>query len=207
MATTNASNIVVVLNLQARSITTLLERVNSIATAMGDNKTAYPSPNPSIATVLVHVAALVAAQTALKNHTGSREARDDAKRLVVSDAGQLHGYVQMIVNADPSNAELLAQQAGMSLRKKVVASKPALAVHQTVSGMVHVVAKATKGARVNEWQYSTDGGKTFIDVPPTTKASVTITGLQPGTTVTYRQRPVTKTGRGDWSQPISALVI
>jgi len=71
---------------------------------------------------------------------------------------------------------------------------------------VHVVAKATKGAKLNDWQYSVDGGKTWVSIPSTTKAKTTISGLTPGVEVTYRQRVQTKAGAQDWSQPISALV-
>ena len=127
-------------------------------------------------------------------------------KVVVADAGQLHGYVQQIVNASPENAEAIAAQAAMTLRKKGSKSKPTLAVKQTVSGTVTVVAKATKGARINEWQYSTDGGKTWKDLPPTTKAKTLITGLTPGVTVSYRQRAVTKDGRSDWCPTLSAVV-
>jgi hypothetical protein len=94
----------------------------------------------------------------------------------------------------------------MMLRKVTAAHKQPLSVKQTVSGSVKVVAKATKGARGNEWQYSLDGGKTWIDVPPTTQANTTIHSLIPGAVVSYRQRVLTKAGLGDWSQPISALV-
>jgi hypothetical protein len=70
-----------------------------------------------------------------------------------------------------------------------------------------VIAKATKGAKANEWQYSLDGGKTWIDLPPTTKASTAIQNLTPGTSVSIRQRVLTKAGLSDWGQPFSTLVV
>jgi len=76
-----------------------------------------------------------------------------------------------------------------------------------VSGSVHAIAKATKGARANEWQYSLDGGKTWFDLLPTTGADTTIHGLTPGTTVSIRQRVLTKAGLTDWGQPVSTLVV
>ena len=76
----------------------------------------------------------------------------------------------------------------------------------TVSGTVNIVAKATKGAKQNQWQYSLDGGKTWIDLPPTTKARTAVASLTPGTTVTVRQRVFTKAGVGDWGQPVSQFV-
>ncbi len=94
----------------------------------------------------------------------------------------------------------------MFIRNYTHPAKPPLAVKQTSTGIVHVVAKATKGAKTNDWQYSVDGGKTWVSVPSTTKASTSISGLTPGVAVTYRQRIVTKAGPQDWSQPVSATV-
>jgi hypothetical protein len=39
-----------------------------------------------------------------------------------------------------------------------------------VSGAANVVAKATVGAVANEWQYSVDEGKTYVDLPTTSGA-------------------------------------
>ena len=92
----------------------------------------------------------------------------------------------------------------MTLKKMPAVSKPPLAVKLTtvLQGTVHLVAKATKST-ANLWQYSADGGKTWIDLPQTTKAVTTLASLTPGVSVTVRQRALTKTGMGDWSQPVT----
>ena len=46
----------------------------------------------------------------------------------------------------------------------------------------------------HEWQYSTDGGKTWTSVQTTLQAKTTVPGLQPGNTVVFRHRAVTKSG-------------
>ena len=84
--------------------------------------------------------------------------------------------------------------------------KSDLAVKQTVSGVVHVVAKATKGAKANNWQYSTDAGKTWIDLPETTRAQATVQNLTSGSTVSFRQRALTKAGLTDWCPPVAHVV-
>ena len=56
------------------------------------------------------------------------------------------------------------------------------------------------------WEYSLDGGKTWIAAPATLQAKTTIAGLTPGATVQFRYQPVSKTGEGDWSQIVSFLV-
>lgn len=75
-----------------------------------------------------------------------------------------------------------------------------------VSGSVEVVAAAAARRASYLWGYSTDGGKTWIEVGPTLQAKTTISGLPVGTSVQFRYRGVTKSGAADWSQPISLLV-
>jgi hypothetical protein len=204
--TTVNNTINVVLALKPASVPKLIVRATSIVNAMTANKTTFPAPTPTLAQCLADITALTNAETALKSHTGPRADRDNQRKLVVADMQSLHAYVQQLASASPAQASAIATDADMTLRKVTAHTKAPLAVKQTVSGSVKVVAKATKGAKGNEWQYSVDGGKTWIDVPPTTKATVTINSLTPGVTVSYRQRVLTKTGLGDWSQPISALV-
>jgi hypothetical protein len=200
-------NIVVVLNLNSRAgIPTLLARATAITSAMQSNPKLFPSPVPSITQAETDIAALTDAQTAFKSHLGTRTVRDDKQLVVVADMKQYHAYVQQLANANPAQAQVIADAATMTLRKVAALHKADLAVKQTVSGSVKVVAKAVKGAHAHNWQTSTDGGKTWLDAPDTLQATTTIHGLTPGVVVTYRHRPLLKTGPADWSQPVSAIV-
>ena len=105
------------------------------------------------------------------------------------------------------NAVTIAQDAGMDLRKVGSRSKPPLYVKPGLtSGVVDVVAKATRGAVANEWQLSHDGGKTWVDLPPTAQASTVVRDLALATTVMFRQRVLTRTGLSDWGDPFTLLV-
>jgi len=202
----HSSTIIVVLGIKGLSIAKLIERALVIARAMAANTATFPAPVPTLVQFLASVAALSEAQTAFKNHVGPRSDRDDKKLEVVLGLGQLQAYVKVIVNAHPTSAEVIASQAAMTIWKRSLHNKEDLIAKQTVSGAVIVVAKAQKGAKTNEWSYSLDGGKTWLDAPPTTKAKTTIGDLAVGTVVLFRHRVVTKAGRGDWCQPISKLV-
>jgi len=205
--TTIIPAILVVLGLpKSKTIAPLIVRVTAIVDAMTANKTMFTSPTPPLTQVTSDLATLTSAETAFKNHLGTKAARDTARATVVSDARQLLVYVQGIVNSNPSDAATIAANASMTLRKRGAQSKEALSIKHVLSGSVRVVARATKGAKAHDWQYSTDGGKTWIDVPSTTKSSTSISGLQPGTTVTVRNRVLMKAGPSDWSQPVSAIV-
>ena len=184
-------------------------RAQTIHDTMAANSTTLPSPSPALPVLATHIANLVTKEAAAKLRTAGAVAdRDAAKKAVSDDLSSERAYVEQLVNADPANGATIAQDAAMQLRKVPSRNKPDLALKRgAVSGTVHAVAKATKGARANDWQYSLDGGKTWVDVPPTTKASTTIQNLTPGTTVSVRQRVLTKAGQTDWGQPVSTLVV
>jgi len=74
------------------------------------------------------------------------------------------------------------------------------------SGAVQLVAPSAGHRASYEWQYSTDGGKTWVELPPTLQAKTSLTGLTAGSTAQFRYRAVIKAGAGDWSPPLSFLV-
>jgi hypothetical protein len=175
---------------------------------MALNTTTLKNPSPALTVLQSHLDDLSTKQALAKTRAAGAVAdRDAAKKVVSDDLNSECSYVESVVSADPTNAATIAGDAGMYLRKSPTVSKPTLAVKPgTVTGAVKVVAKATAGAKINEWQYSVDGGKTWIDLPPTSKATTTIQNLTPATTVMFRQRVFTKSGLSDWSQPVSALI-
>jgi hypothetical protein len=202
-----ATTIVVILGIDKNTpVATLIETGSTVINAMTLNKVTFSTPSPALTTVSAASTALANAQSAFKAHAGTRAARDDARTALMQLMQQLRDYVQGIASANPAQASTIAQDAAMRLRKNTAHHKSDLSVKAVASGSVKVVAKALKGARANDFAYSTDGGKSWIAVPTATKASTTIAGLVPGTTVTYRHRPITKTGPGDWSQPVTAVV-
>jgi len=75
-----------------------------------------------------------------------------------------------------------------------------------VSGAVHVVAPSAGRRAAYDWEWSSDGGKTWQLAPSTMQAKTSLTGLTAGATLMFRYRAVTKTGEADWSQPISFMV-
>jgi len=206
MAKTALPSIVVVLGLVPDSTPAVIARSTAIVSGMEANPAFFPVPSPPFVQVKGHIADLSAAQAAFKSRTGLRETRDGKQVLLVEDLRGLHAYVQQQARANPTQAEAIAAAAAMTLKSKAAAQKKPLAIKSIASGSAKVVAKATKGAHANEWQLSTDGGKTWVDLPTTLQASTTIKGFQVGVTTYFRQRVITKVGVQDWGQSISALV-
>jgi hypothetical protein len=143
---------------------------------------------------------------ALARTKGAVATRNEKRTALVRLLEQLKGNVQTAADANVENGASIIQSAGMALRKptvrapRVFAAKPG-----TLSGTAQLVA-ASAGRASYEWEYSADGGKTWITAPSTLQAKTTVPGLTLGATVQFRYRPVTKTGEGDWSQPVSLIV-
>ncbi len=204
---TSVSSIGVVLKLPTK-VADLIVRAQVIHDAMAANSKTLPSPSPAMPVLQTGIDDLAGKEAATKTRTAGAVAdRDAAKQVLVVDLNSERLYVEAVVNADPANASQIAEDAGMYLRQSGSRSKPLLSAKPgATTGTVKVIAKATKGAKANDWQYSTDGGKTWIDVPSTTKAETTVPNLTPGAAVSFRQRALTKTGAGDWSQPVVHIV-
>jgi hypothetical protein len=181
--------------------------VQAVLAAMTNNAY-FPTPVPALAVVAAALTALQSAEAqALSRLKGAVVARNDKKAALVLLMQQLRGYIQTTADADPENSAAIIKSSGLPVKKvpvhppRVFSIKPG-----AVSGSVEMVAASAARRASYVWGYSTDGGKTWIEVGPTLQAKTTVTGLQAGTTVQFRYRAVIKTGAADWSQPISLLV-
>jgi len=191
-----------------RRIADLLVFAQTVHDTMAANSKTLPSPNPALTVLQTDIGTLTTTQATAKTRVaGAVAARDAAAKVLKVDLNNERAYVESLVNANPANAAEIVAAAGMSLHKPPTRSKPPLAIQAgATSGTVKLVAKATQGAAANDWQVSTDGGKTWVDLPSTTKATTTVANLTPGTTVQFRQRVLTKDGVSDWSVPVPHIV-
>lgn len=188
-------------------VAALIAYAQSIVTAMTNNSR-LPSPTPALTLIAAAIAALQSAQSAALARTiGAVTARNDKKAALVALLQQLRMYVQNVADSDPENSAAIIQSAGIAVKKTAV-RKPRVfdAVQGAVSGTVKLVVPAASNRSAYDWQYSTDGGKTWLLLPSTMQAKTSVTGLAAGSTVQFRYRALTKTGEGDWSQPLSFLV-
>jgi hypothetical protein len=165
----------------------------------------FPSPVPPLTALSGALADLQSAETAALARTKGAVATRNAKRAALVGLLQHHrAYVQSQADASPEVAPAIIESAGMAVKKvpthspRVFSAKPG-----TVSGAVKVVAPLAARRSSYEWEYSTDGGKTWVALPPTLQARTTVTGLTPGSSAQFRYRAVTKAGAADWSLPIT----
>ena len=119
----------------------------------------------------------------------------------------LRAYIQGMADAAAENAPSIIQSAGVAVRKTPVRAPRVFdAQPGALSGTAKLVAAAAARRASYDWEYSTDGGKTWVALPGTLQAKTTVTGLTPGSTAQFRYCSVTLTGQGNWSAPVSLLV-
>jgi hypothetical protein len=188
-------------------ISLLITYVQGILKAMTGNAT-FPTPTPPVTTLSTALGDLQSAETvALTRVKGAIATRNEKKAALVALLELLRAYVQSIADATPENGPSIIESAGLAVRKvavrapRVFAAKPG-----TISGTAKLVVPSAARRASYEWQYSNDGGKTWLDAGPTLQAKTSIVGLTAGTTVLFRYRSVIKGGAGDWSPSVSMLV-
>jgi hypothetical protein len=209
MTTTTKTPKVHVVLRRPHPVPSVLALAKAISSGMAANVGTFPKPTPPLVVLDGDVSALDTAETATHTRTkGAAQARDAKLAIVVVDLNLLRSYVEAVANADPANASTIASSAGMSLRKQPTTTKNDLNVKPSkVSGSVSITARVgTKQKVSHEWEYSVDGGKTWLAMPPTVQAKTTLTGLMPGSTVQFRHRAVTLTGPADWGTPVPMIV-
>jgi hypothetical protein len=167
-----------------------------------------PAPTPTLAAIQTAISELATAETAaLSRQKGAVITRNEKRAVLVALLQQLRAYAQAMADATPENGGSIIASAGMALRKPIVRAARIFAAKPSgITGSVKLVAPAAARRSSYEWEYSTDGGATWVTAPPSLQAKTVLTGLKAGTTVQFRYRPVVKTGGENWSQPVSLLV-
>jgi hypothetical protein len=185
----------------------LISFATAVVTRMTGNS-AFPTPAPPLATVAAAIADLQNAETAAAAKTkGAVTVRNDKRAALVTLLRQLESYVQNQADSNLENGAAVIESAGISVRKLGV-RKPRTftAVQGATSGTITLIAASAAHRASYEWQYSTDGGKTWTFAPGTLQAKTTIPALTPGASVQFKYRPVLKAGDGDWSQAVTIIV-
>ncbi|HEY3818623.1 MAG TPA: fibronectin type III domain-containing protein [Polyangiaceae bacterium] len=178
-----------------------------IVARMTDNPW-FPSPTPSLASVTAAIDAFHEAEVAtLSRARGAAAVRDAKRTLLTKVLGRLQAYVQGVADDNPESAVTIIESAGMSVKKPTSVAKAPFAVQPgDVSGSVRLVLLAVAKRASYEWQWSRDGGKTWNTAEKTLTAKTVVSGLPAETTCLFRHRATTRTGMGDWSEPVAFLV-
>jgi len=190
-----------------RNVPALIAYAAQIVKSMTNNAY-FPSPTPPLSAVQKAIDDLMAAQTAAQARTkGAAALRNEKKQTLVTLLEETRTYVQTTADANPENGSSIIESAAVAMRKAAVRQPKGFHVKTgATSGSVKIVAPAVARRASYEWQYSTDGGKTWVSLPSTLQSKTSMSGLQAQTTVQFRYRAVTRTGEGDWNPAIAFVV-
>ncbi len=168
------------------------------------------SLTPSVAQATQDVAAYDTAVTVAKSRApGAVAARELKDKACKEDMEAWARTVQVAADANPSQARTIIESMSMFVKVVTIREKLPLTVDvQPTPGAVKAIAKAgPKGTRVFfEFQYSLDGGKSWLPGGMTTDSFIVITGLPSATYVSFRYRTTRKNVPGPWSQVVTDLV-
>jgi hypothetical protein len=138
---------------------------------------------------------------------GARGDRDKTKGDVKKLLQRLRNHVQKTADDNREHAAAIIEGAGMFVKKPRPPSRRVLAANDgPVSGSVEVVVPVAADGASYELAQSIDGQKTWIVHPSTTKSTLVIDGLTPGSTVWFRYRASVKGQMGDYSDAVSLIV-
>jgi hypothetical protein len=168
-----------------------------------------PSPLLTLAIFQSDVDALAQAESNTRTRTASSfAARDVRLSRVVADLDFIRAYAQFLVDASPEDAPVIAAKAGMVVThaRNVARSSLRLTKSKTMVHGVDAFAKVTATRQSHYWQYSIDGGRTFIDAGMTSKGRTTLGAFTPGMTVVVRHRSFDRNALGDWGDPVAIIV-
>jgi hypothetical protein len=190
-----------------KRMSNMITYAQGIVTALNDNPS-FKTPSPTLAEVTTAINDLQTAETAAATRAkGTNTARNDKRTALLKLLQQLRSYVQSVADSNAEKAATLITNAGMVVRKTPV-HKPRVFTAEpgAVSGSAKLTAVSAGPRACYDWESSLDGGKTWVAAASTLQAKTTLVGFTPGVTVMFRFRPVTKTGEGNWSQPVSLIV-
>jgi hypothetical protein len=190
-----------------RSIPALIVYAQGVVTALNGNPH-FVTPSPALGDITTAIVELQTAQANLSRSKGAAAARNDKKEVLIKLLQELRFYVQKIADADPQNAAPIVQSSGLPSRSTPVHKARVFGARSgKMSGSVDVLAPVARKGASYEWQYSLDGGKTWTEAAPGTRARTTLTGLPVASQVQIRYRSVApKAGPSDWSQALTVVV-
>jgi hypothetical protein len=203
-----------VLKLKRRNTPHLVALAQAIHDGMSAAATQFPLPIPTMATFASQIQDLATAEQATKTRArGTAAVRNAKAAVVITSMESLQTYVQGLCDASPEQAQTLITAAAMQVAATRSGHKPVLAAKVgPVSGGALLyanrsvlVGKTFKRVLLN-WQYSVDGGKTWVSAPSTPLASTEIMGLPAMTTVSFRVSATVAKAVGEWSQAVALLV-
>ena len=207
------TKVIAVLNIRKlKKIEAFSAKAKLIRTSMNGNAW-FPSCPVNVTnggTLDLAIQALDAAITkALTRVKGAVQARDSQYKVVLDYLHQLLFYTQTVSDSNAVNSEAIIISSGFEVKHLGIAGKDAITVKPKKGESGTMIARVRKiaGTIANLWEYSLDGGKTWVSMDATSKGTIEITGIKPGSSIIVNHRPVLRKTKGTWIQSQPAIVL
>jgi hypothetical protein len=182
-----------------------------------NNPAIFVTPVPTIAALNNQIVVVGNLQTLVATHVyGAAATRDFQLGVLMGLLNKGLGYVQDLADSAQSydQAVSVIKAGGLFVAGSPGYQKALLTVRQSMPGApvvldanVGMITNKSKKGRFFGWQYTADGGKTFVSLPTTAKGIATVAGLTALTTYGFRVNVTLTDGiTQPWSQIVEFLV-
>ncbi len=196
----------------------VIVRAQAMSSGFAAHTADYPALSPSLTAFNGLLLNLVSAQQLVPNRTvGVATARDVDRDLLWSAMKSECAYVQSLASASPARGLSLIENAGLVAVTRTLVTKALLALklgaqpgtvlcNANLSLLVGTGTAKPNQKRCLLWQYTLDGGKTFVSAGSTPGCKILLTGLPSLTVVGVRVCLQNMDGIGAWSQVVTIVV-
>ncbi len=207
-----------VFGVKMTKVSAVIGRAEAMANGMGADTVTYASPNPTLPAFKILITNVITAEAAVKSRTaGAVATRDVQLHLLIGGMENERVYVQGLSDATPARAVQLIENAGLVVAKSPTHSKlmlelrngpqpGSIACSANVGLLVGAGATHPRAARFYGWQYTADGGKTFVTAASTATSKTLLTGLPPVTLVGVRVNITTRGVTSEWTDVATIVV-
>jgi hypothetical protein len=207
-----------ILNINKKKTDSVVSKAKSMDAGIGAHPAIFVSPNPPLSVIQNQVVVVDKAQIlASTGAKGTAKARNVQRGILVGMLEAEVTYVQGVADSSPTPEQAAAtiEAAGLTVALIAQRTKAILTVSQgPTPGSVHLDACArlllgkyrTRKTFFN-WQYTADGGLTFITLSSTPKSKTTLANLTPLHTYGFQVSITNPDGIAEaWSQVVTFLV-
>ncbi|MCX6200225.1 MAG: fibronectin type III domain-containing protein [Bacteroidetes bacterium] len=186
-------------------VSSKLVKARKVVTMMTGNAN-YTTPIPSLSTITTVTDALETAEVAMDGSKIKTQQRDLALNLFQIDMNQLQAYVETTAKGDVEKILSSGFEVRNPATKAVKLSAPVEITVIALSSALNIKWKTNKKAILNVIQVSTTSdGKGWDLGGETTKSTITINELTPGTTYYLRVAHINAAGIGEWSEVVVCI--
>lgn len=205
----------VLLDIEPKKYPKLIGRGHAIYNGLTGNQTLFVPAYAGLPTLETRIDALDQAQQLVSTRAkGAVAARNLRARELITSLEGAQNYVQELVDANPEQGMLLIEKATMKAAEVATYNKPFLrAVQMVPSTTVLVIANVgllkvgLKGRIFFNWQYTANGGQSWVNMPSTPHGQTEIAALAPMQTYGFRVNVTHRKGTTAWSDAVTLLVV